>query len=1341
MALSVGDLAINVTTEMAQLITGLSSAADHVNRFATTAQRAFDRVNGAFAAIGVGVSLGGLIAGVKSVIDYADRLNDLSKQTGIAVETLGGLGYAASTAGVQLEDVAKGSQKLAQLMAEAAGGGAKAQSVFSAMGVSATNLTGGLRPLDEALFDVADKFASYADGPAKAALAQELFGKSGAALIPLLDEGGAKLREMVAEYQKYAGITKETAERADVFNDSVARIKLIGGALFREIAANLLPTLQAIVNVFVDAKTKGDGFKGAAEGITTAVKLLGIAGIGVVEAFKAVGTTIGAVFAAFGQAITGDFKGALATLKLGFSDVGTSIATAIERAKTVWNASTADMAASALRATDKMDAPIVRAQGAVDKLAKELDKLEAQWHNAFAGNQAGVSAATVKSLEELDRLLGAGRISQEEYVRGLGIMLDADKVFADEQKQLNDTLSAFYKLVDDIDTAIAPSTDAFVRAAEAMKSGTDSLNQQNEQLRQLNATFGLSEAAAIAFVASEQRKAVAASNVADILKQQRLAAIDANETEKLIALTNKGIEEQRRGWTELFDSITDRGARFITDFVEHGSSAFRNLWEDFKHWAIEALAKIAAQKIVVSIAGALGLGGVASNAAASVPNPWSLLTGGGAPAAGLYGSFATSAAGQFLGLSEVLAGPATAAGELSVGLTAAGVALGTMIPVVGLVVAALAFFGKDLFKSGGPKTQGSALTAYDAAGAFTGLVPGGADIVGITGDNQELARAQDLGKTIANGFYATLKQLGGTAGALDIGVGFSTDPQGDAPSFVHTIVRDAAGEIFRQFNDQVGRSDQALQGEIQNQAQRAILAALQASDLPDYLSGLLDTVNASTAPLEAITHVLETATAVANVVNTFGESFASLTTLDPTKVTGFVDALGGAQAFFNAFAFLDANFRTEAERIAQATQDLTAGFARLGLEIPKTHAAFLKLIDAAIAVGDTDLAASLTQLAPLFVRVAGTADQAAQAVTNLADSAGDAAKDIQAAADVIFTSTKQIVDAGKSKAAELLDTVRELAGASTGGFGDKLGIQIDLIRDALDKAGAIRDPRGGFRLIGGTQADKIYVSELAKSYTQFAGELARFTVLSAQFDAARAEQLVGLEEWFAEQQKIFGKGTAQENVAALTALGTIFDQKWRAIVDGVSSGVDGTLDQLGKLRQGIAEYLQKLVVSDVSPLTPREKLETAQTAFDFDIAKAFAGDRDALSRVTSDFDNLLRVAEEAYAHSQPFQDIFNAGREQLARLAGTTATGLPLPDTQASADAAAVAALEQSLPDGRIASQDDIERNTEATERLRHTMVELFGASISATQGSDAETRRSLDRLIDAQRRLAVQPR
>ena len=89
------------------------------------------------ASIGAGVSVAGLAAFVKSSIDAADALNDLSVRTGLSVEALNGLQYAAKLGDTNMEALGAGVGRLNKAIGEAASGNDKMAETLSSLGITA----------------------------------------------------------------------------------------------------------------------------------------------------------------------------------------------------------------------------------------------------------------------------------------------------------------------------------------------------------------------------------------------------------------------------------------------------------------------------------------------------------------------------------------------------------------------------------------------------------------------------------------------------------------------------------------------------------------------------------------------------------------------------------------------------------------------------------------------------------------------------------------------------------------------------------------------------------------------------------------------------------------------------------------------------------------------------------------------------------------------------------------------------------------------------------------------------------------------------------------------------
>jgi hypothetical protein len=196
--------------------------------------------------------------GAAHKIELLDQLDKLAEKTGLTVEQLSVLRYQGELANIPLEDLAKGTQKLAKTMAAAAGGNAEAGATFKALGIDVKDSSGGLKGFDVVLGEVADRFASYEDGPAKAALAQRLFGKSGAELIPLLNAGSEGLARQKKEASELGLVLGgDVAKAAAEFNDNMTRMKLASEAAAISIGGPLLNALNKLLGGYLELKKEG----------------------------------------------------------------------------------------------------------------------------------------------------------------------------------------------------------------------------------------------------------------------------------------------------------------------------------------------------------------------------------------------------------------------------------------------------------------------------------------------------------------------------------------------------------------------------------------------------------------------------------------------------------------------------------------------------------------------------------------------------------------------------------------------------------------------------------------------------------------------------------------------------------------------------------------------------------------------------------------------------------------------------------------------------------------------------------------------------------------------------
>lgn len=301
------------------------AAAKDLQRMRAESEKAlsdFGKILGT-AAAGAGVAVAAM---VKNALDAADDLGDLSEKTGVAVDDLSKLAYAAKLSDVELEGLQQGLVKLGDSAVKAMAGTGDAATAFKALGVSVTDSEGRLKSNYRLLLDTADAFAQFEDGPAKAAAALDIFGKSGADLIPLLNGGSEAIRQAGDELERLGGVvTPEAAKNAATWKHNLIELEAASSGFATQLGAQLSPVLVDITNHLVDLTTDTEATKRAAEGAEVIFR--GLAGSAVVvgNAFQILGDNVGATAAILSAVAHGDFAGAAEIMRARMDDLKTDI--------------------------------------------------------------------------------------------------------------------------------------------------------------------------------------------------------------------------------------------------------------------------------------------------------------------------------------------------------------------------------------------------------------------------------------------------------------------------------------------------------------------------------------------------------------------------------------------------------------------------------------------------------------------------------------------------------------------------------------------------------------------------------------------------------------------------------------------------------------------------------------------------------------------------------------------------------------------------------------------------------------------------------------------------------
>lgn len=208
--------------------------------------------------VGVGMTaagasiVGGLTMATKATMEYGSWVSDAAKRTGVAAESLGRLRFAAEQSAVDVGGLETGLTFLQRNMNAAAGGSDQASAAFKALGIEVVDGNGKLRDTETVLMEAADKITAIESPAQRTALAMQIFGRSGAQLLPLLSEGSQGIREMGTEAERLGLVMSgTTADKIEEFGDSWDQVKKGFMGLMIQVGQVVIPILDNLFNNYI----------------------------------------------------------------------------------------------------------------------------------------------------------------------------------------------------------------------------------------------------------------------------------------------------------------------------------------------------------------------------------------------------------------------------------------------------------------------------------------------------------------------------------------------------------------------------------------------------------------------------------------------------------------------------------------------------------------------------------------------------------------------------------------------------------------------------------------------------------------------------------------------------------------------------------------------------------------------------------------------------------------------------------------------------------------------------------------------------------------------------------
>lgn len=210
---------------------GLGKFAKALGNVGSTGKEFFSSLGDALVKVGaVGLAAGGAIFELAHSFGQAgDDIAMMSRRLGMTTDSYQELAYAAKKANVPQEQFNGAMEKFSKGIGEAAAGTGEAFVGFNALKISVRDSTGHIRKLDDLLPEVADKLGNVSNQNLRNAIAAKIFGREGAKLNDIFEDGAAGLEAMRKEAHKVGAVmSPQDIKLAQEFDDGM---KSIGSTL------------------------------------------------------------------------------------------------------------------------------------------------------------------------------------------------------------------------------------------------------------------------------------------------------------------------------------------------------------------------------------------------------------------------------------------------------------------------------------------------------------------------------------------------------------------------------------------------------------------------------------------------------------------------------------------------------------------------------------------------------------------------------------------------------------------------------------------------------------------------------------------------------------------------------------------------------------------------------------------------------------------------------------------------------------------------------------------------------------------------------------------------------
>ena len=224
----------------------------------------------AFASVavaGVSAMSAAITGSANQVASYGDEVDKMSQKVGLSAEAYQEWDYVMKISGTEMANMTTGLKTLTNKLDDAKNGSASAQETFARLGLSMDDLATMSR--EEVFSATITAFQGMEESAERAALASDLFGRSGQELAPLFNTTAAETEALKEQVRDLGGVmSADSVKAAAAYKDSLTAMSTAISGLSRGMVSELLPSLTTIVQGLSNLFSGNGGIDQIKQGIS-----------------------------------------------------------------------------------------------------------------------------------------------------------------------------------------------------------------------------------------------------------------------------------------------------------------------------------------------------------------------------------------------------------------------------------------------------------------------------------------------------------------------------------------------------------------------------------------------------------------------------------------------------------------------------------------------------------------------------------------------------------------------------------------------------------------------------------------------------------------------------------------------------------------------------------------------------------------------------------------------------------------------------------------------------------------------------------------------------------------